>query len=95
MAPHTDWPFVNGGLGQDNSCSSVSRAFFLFYIHSVRPLGEHGVGDVVVHDSSTSSLIIGVDRSFTFDHIFPPEAEQDAVYEALVAPLTREYVFFL
>ncbi|CDI98157.1 kinesin protein kif21b [Echinococcus multilocularis] len=56
----------------------------------VRPLGEHGVGDVVVHDSASSSLIIGVDRSFTFDHIFPPESEQTSVYDVLVAPLIND-----
>ena len=67
--------------------------FIFLFVNSVRPLGEHGVGDIVVHDSSTSSLIIGVDRSFTFDYIFPPEAEQDTVYDTLVAPLIKEYDF--
>ncbi|VDK33810.1 unnamed protein product [Taenia asiatica] len=56
----------------------------------VRPLGEHGVGDVVVHDPASSSLIIGVDRSFTFDHIFPPETDQISIYDVLVAPLIND-----
>ncbi|KAL5108371.1 Kinesin-like protein KIF21B [Taenia crassiceps] len=56
----------------------------------VRPLGEHGVGDVVVHDPASSSLIVGVDRSFTFDHIFPPETDQTSVYDVLVAPLVKD-----
>lgn len=56
----------------------------------VRPLGEHGVNDIVVQDSATSSLVIGVDRSFQFDHIFPPESEQNFVFDTLVAPLITE-----
>ncbi len=56
----------------------------------MRPLGEHGVGDIVVHDSETSSLVIGVDRSFTFDHIFSPESEQTNVFDTLVGPLIKE-----
>lgn len=48
------------------------------------------MGDIVVHDPASSSLIIGVDRSFTFDHIFPPEADQTSVYDVLVAPLIDE-----
>uniref|UniRef100_A0A5K3FPF9 Kinesin-like protein n=1 Tax=Mesocestoides corti TaxID=53468 RepID=A0A5K3FPF9_MESCO len=56
----------------------------------VRPLGEYGVGDVVVHDPPTSSLIIGVDRSFTFDHIFSPETDQSTIFDILVAPLITD-----
>ncbi|KAM7536020.1 hypothetical protein Aperf_G00000093015 [Anoplocephala perfoliata] len=56
----------------------------------VRPLGEHGVGDIVVHDPSSSSIIIGVDRSYTFDHIFTSESSQTEVYNTLVSPLIKD-----
>ncbi|VDO07532.1 unnamed protein product [Rodentolepis nana] len=59
----------------------------------VRPLGEHGVGDIVVHDKHASSIIIGVDRSFTFDHIFPSDSNQSEVYNTLVAPLIKNCLY--
>ncbi|VUZ48874.1 unnamed protein product [Hymenolepis diminuta] len=59
----------------------------------VRPLGEHGVGDIVVHDSHASSIIIGVDRSFTFDYIFPSDSNQSEVYNTLVAPLIKNCLY--
>ncbi|VDL93722.1 unnamed protein product [Schistocephalus solidus] len=57
---------------------------------SVRPITETGGHDVVTHDDSSSSLIIGADRSFTFDYIFSHNSEQISVYETLVLSLVRD-----
>lgn len=63
----------------------------------VRPLIDNNINNNNKDDCSISfvkdepQIIIGNDRSFTFDFVFPPETSQQQVYESSIIPLVDRF----
>ncbi|KAG0168222.1 Kinesin-like protein kif21b [Apophysomyces sp. BC1034] len=62
----------------------------------VRPLTElekqQRCTNLVAFVPNQPQIIIGQDRSFTFDYAYPPSTEQDEVYQTAVVPLLNKFV---
>ncbi|KNE61495.1 hypothetical protein AMAG_06314 [Allomyces macrogynus ATCC 38327] len=62
----------------------------------VRPLTAKetlaNCSECISYIPSEPQVIIGSDRSFTFDHVFPPDTPQRNVYDQCVAPLIDKFL---
>ncbi|KAF7727594.1 hypothetical protein EC973_007355 [Apophysomyces ossiformis] len=62
----------------------------------VRPLTEqekqHCGNAVISFVPGQPQIIVGNDRSFTFDYTYPPSAEQQEVYDTCVVPLLNKFI---
>lgn len=42
--------------------------------------------------NNQQQIVIGGDRSFTFDYVYPPSADQEQVYTTCVIPLLNKFM---
>ncbi|KAJ9073390.1 hypothetical protein DSO57_1017102 [Entomophthora muscae] len=62
----------------------------------IRPLSSkeqaEGSGTCVTLVPDTPQIVVGSERSFTFDHVFSPETPQEIMYKNSVEPLMEKFM---